>query len=218
MRIDNRTKGVPNRLIEKLEDYDNQPELSEEELRHSEESFYQDELDLEEQAKRLQDWDTKGLEFLRALRTLQIDAIRKGEQKNYIGERILYIREVNHQSQADLYQKAGVSKSTMIRCEEGINVPNEATLCKIVSGLDDFSLADFACFPGDFEAWKRSLTGPDDAPDIFEYAQSVVNTLGRGAFSYKVGESRLRVPYKCISKIKKLVEASFSVLELLPRK
>jgi hypothetical protein len=94
--IDDSKKGVPARFIEKPEDYENQPELTEKELLQSEERAYRLDQDLDEKEKRLQEWEQKGEENLRQLRQRQDDAMCSNKKNNYIGERIAFIRKMRN--------------------------------------------------------------------------------------------------------------------------
>jgi transcriptional regulator with XRE-family HTH domain len=53
-----------------------------------------------------------------------------------IGERIAYIREMSDLKQKDLAEKIGVTKATMSKYENNINIPNADILCKIAKTLN----------------------------------------------------------------------------------
>lgn len=53
-----------------------------------------------------------------------------------IGERIGYARELRNLKQKDLAEKIGVTKATMSKYENNINIPNADILCKIAEVLN----------------------------------------------------------------------------------
>lgn len=53
-----------------------------------------------------------------------------------IGERIIYLRDLKNLKQKDLTEKIGVTKATMSKYENNINIPNADILCKIAEALD----------------------------------------------------------------------------------
>lgn len=87
-------------------------------------------------------------------------SIKKSELKipkvslpNLIGPRIKWLREHRKFSQTGLATRAGVSRSTVIRCENDGVVPNAEHLEKMVNVLCDPEL--FILDPYDDEAWKN---------------------------------------------------------------
>lgn len=63
-----------------------------------------------------------------------------------IGERIYYIRTHNYDTQSDLANRVGVSRSSISKYESGYNMPNLDTLIKISKcfgyGFDIFFVSD----------------------------------------------------------------------------
>lgn len=54
---------------------------------------------------------------------------------NTIGERIAYVRDLCAMKQLELADKIGVTKATMSKYENNINIPNAEILCKIAEVL-----------------------------------------------------------------------------------
>ena len=52
-----------------------------------------------------------------------------------IGERIIYLRELNCMKQKELAEKIGVTKATMSKYENNQNIPNADIICKIADSL-----------------------------------------------------------------------------------
>lgn len=55
---------------------------------------------------------------------------------NTIGERIIYLREINEMKQKDLAEAIGVTKATMSKYENNINIPNADILAAIAEALN----------------------------------------------------------------------------------
>lgn len=55
---------------------------------------------------------------------------------NTIGERIGYLRDILNMKQKVLAEQIGVTKATMSKYENNINIPNADILCKIAEALD----------------------------------------------------------------------------------
>lgn len=53
-----------------------------------------------------------------------------------IGERIVYMRELADLKQKDLAEAIGITKATMSKYENNINIPNADILCKIAEVLN----------------------------------------------------------------------------------
>lgn len=53
-----------------------------------------------------------------------------------IGERINYLREIRNIKQKELAEAIGVTKATMSKYENNINIPNADILCKIADALN----------------------------------------------------------------------------------
>lgn len=53
-----------------------------------------------------------------------------------IGERIIYLRDLRDMKQKDLADAVGVTKATMSKYENNINIPNADILCRIAEVLD----------------------------------------------------------------------------------
>lgn len=53
-----------------------------------------------------------------------------------IGERISYLRDILNIKQKSLAEQIGVTKATMSKYENNINIPNADILCKIADALD----------------------------------------------------------------------------------
>ena len=54
---------------------------------------------------------------------------------NTIGERIAYLRDLNSVKQKELAEKIGVTKATMSKYENNLNIPNADILAKIADAL-----------------------------------------------------------------------------------
>ncbi|MCD8391400.1 MAG: helix-turn-helix domain-containing protein [Firmicutes bacterium] len=53
-----------------------------------------------------------------------------------IGERITYLRDLRDMKQKDLAETIGVTKATMSKYENNINIPNADILCRIADALN----------------------------------------------------------------------------------
>lgn len=169
----------------------------------------------EQYEKQQAEWIANGEKNLKILRKKQMDAAAAGESKNYIGERIKYLREINKQSMVDLYLSADISKSTLHRCELGLNIPNEKNLRKIIAGLF-VDVAVFCYSPDDFETWKSTFEYISPGEDIFAFKERIMGALETGNFTYVSNGRTIRLPFNYIALLRNLIRDTFSVLDLLP--
>lgn len=168
-------------------------------------------LELEEKAKKEKKWEEQGVVNYEILREKQ-----KSEQQNgtnYIGERIAFLREVSDMQPAEVYGSAGIAKTTLFRIERGENVPTQKVILKILYALST-TLADFSCFPNDFDEWKKAITETSGSENIYRFRDEVLNKLENSNFSYKVGGKDVRFSRLHLLALKRMIEASFTVLDL----
>lgn len=167
----------------------------------------------DENWQREKDWEAQGPINFEKLRELQKDGQASGT--NYIGERVAYLREVSNMQPVDVYSSAGISKTTLYRIEEGRNIPTMKVFGKVLFALST-SLADFSCFPGDFEKWKSVITETEGTVNIYKYRNDILKDLENCIFVYKVSGKKVRFPRKHFLVLKKMIESSFAVLDLQP--
>ena len=213
MKINDKAKGV-------LPFEDIPDEVYAEEYSH----YTQDDIDAMEEASKqtntiidrneraLNKWKASGSANYAKLRELQKYA---PNGKNYIGERVKYLREHLQLDPVDVYTSAGIAKTTLYRIEHGTNVPTESVMQNVLYALN-ISMADFSCFPDDFEKWKQQITNTSEAIDIYEFRQEILGKLERGSFSYNLAGKSVQFPLSHLNILKQMIESSFSILDLLP--
>ena len=221
MKISDKNKGLipKGSVLEEYFEYDEEFYASvsgpdtEEEIEEQAERDRQIMLALEEKAAKEKEWEAQGTVNYDRLRQMQKDG--KLSNTNYIGERVLYLRNQLDLEPIDVYEPAGISKSTLYRVEQGEHAPTESVIQKILYALQ-ISLADFACFPDDFEHWKSIITEPDSSYDVYKFRDEVLEKLSRYSFSYKNSGKTIKFPRAHINLLKKLIESSFEVLDIVP--
>lgn len=168
---------------------------------------------LEENEKINKAWEANGSLNFKQLRELQKDGQTRGT--NYIGERVAYLRKISDMQPADVYTSAGIAKSTLYRIEEGKNIPTEKVIVNVLYALQT-SLADFSCFPDDFEKWKASISNTGSSTNIYRFRDDILKQLEKGNFSYNLSGTNIKFPRKHLLLLKHLLDASFAILDLLP--
>lgn len=221
MKISDKNKGLipKGSVLEEYLEYDEEfyaameREQEGRDIEAEEEYDHQVMLALEEKAAKEKEWEAQGPVNYDRLRQMQKDG--KLSNTNYIGERVLYLRNQLDLEPIDVYEPAGISKSTLYRVEQGEHAPTESVIQKILYALQ-ISLADFACFPDDFEHWKSIITEPDSSYDVYKFRDEVLEKLSRYSFSYKNSGKTIKFPRAHINLLKKLIESSFEVLDIVP--
>lgn len=167
------------------------------------------EKELEDKAQKQKEWEEQGVVNYEKLREKQ-----KSEQgTNYIGERIAYLREMSGMQPSEVYGTAGVAKTTLFRIEKGENIPSQKVILKILFALST-TLADFSCYPDKFEEWKEAITETPGSENIYKFRDEVLNKLENSNFSYKVGGKEVKFSRLHLLALKRMIEASFTVLDL----
>lgn len=115
-----------------------------------------------------------------------------GRQPNLFGERVKYLRERIHKTQEDIYTAVGISKSTMIRIENGSSV-KEDTAVKIIEQLT-CDISTFAYFPNDFEFWKMALEEDENYHNIYAFLKASIADYKECQFVYKVNGVQKQFP------------------------
>lgn len=221
MKISDKNKGLipKGSVLEEYLEYDEEfyaameREQEGRDIEAEEEYDHQVMLALEEKAAKEKEWEAQGPVNYDRLRQMQKDG--KLSNTNYIGERVLYLRNQLDLEPIDVYEPAGISKSTLYRVEQGEHAPTESVILKILYALQ-ISLADFACFPDDFEHWKSIITEPDSSYDVYKFRDEVLEKLSRYSFSYKNSGKTIKFPRAHINLLKRLIESSFEVLDIVP--
>ena len=169
-------------------------------------------LALEEKARKEKEWEKNGLANFEKLRELQKNSL---DNRLYIGERVLYLREQLELEPKDVYEPAGIVKSTLYRIENGPNCPTVQVIQKVLYSLQ-VTLADFSCFPDDFERWKKAITEPDNTYDIYKFRKEMLRKLEQYCFTYKLSGKETRFPRTHLNLIRNLLESSFAILDIVP--
>lgn len=169
------------------------------------------EKELEDKAQKQKEWEEQGVVNYEKLREKQKSEQASGT--NYIGERIAYLRELSGMQPSEVYSTAGVAKTTLFRIERGENVPSQKVILKILFALS-ITLADFSCFPESFEEWKKAITETAGSENIYKFRDEVLNKLENSNFSYKVGGKEVKFSRLHLLALKRMIEASFTVLDL----
>lgn len=89
--------------------------------------------------------------------------IYKASLPNPIGKRIEFLREHLHMSQVGLATRAGVSRSTVIRCESFGAIPNLEHLERMVNALS-CTHKNFIADPYNYEAWTTRFGDVEELP------------------------------------------------------
>jgi transcriptional regulator with XRE-family HTH domain len=168
---------------------------------------------LEENDRIKKSWEANGPVNFHQLRQLQKDGQVSGT--NYIGERVVYLRKLIGLQPVDIYTSAGIAKTTLYRIEEGKNIPTEKVITNILYSLQT-SLADFSCFPGDFEQWKATITNTGSSTNIYKFRDHVLAELDSYNFSYNLAGKSVQLPRAHLLFLKRLLLDSFAILDLLP--
>ena len=169
-------------------------------------------LALEEKARKEKEWEKNGLANFEKLRELQKNSL---DNRLYIGERVLYLRERLELEPKDVYEPAGIVKSTLYRIENGPNCPTVQVIQKVLYSLQ-VTLADFSCFPDDFERWKKAITEPDNTYDIYKFRKEMLRKLEQYCFTYQLSGKETRFPRTHLNLIRNLLESSFAILDIVP--
>lgn len=169
-------------------------------------------LALEEKARKEKEWEKNGLANFEKLRELQKNS---PDNRLYIGERVLYLRERLKLEPKDVYEPAGIVKSTLYRIENGPNCPTVQVMQKVLYALQ-ITLADFSCFPDDFERWKKAITEPENTYNIYQFRKEIFSKLEKYSFTYNLSGKEIMFPRTHLNLIKNLLESSFAILDIVP--
>ncbi|MBO5089581.1 MAG: helix-turn-helix transcriptional regulator [Clostridia bacterium] len=101
-------------------------------------------------------------------------------EHNYIGERIVFLMNINNQEVADFCRNIDISRSSLHRYIKGTHVPSEKLLEKIIAALF-VDVADFSSEPDNFEEWKDSFKRYQ-GEDIFEFKKENSRTIPNKSF------------------------------------
>ena len=187
------------------------------------ESYTQADFDAMEEASRRRDeiidhndavrkeWIKQGPANYAKLREMQKYA---PPGKNYIGERVLYLRTQLGLDPVDVYTSAGIAKTTLYRIEHGTNVPTESVMQNVLYALHT-SIADFSYSPEDFEKWKESISRSSNAGNIYAFRREILRKLN-GGFSYKLSGKTVQFPRPYLNIIQSILESSFAILDIIP--
>ena len=183
-----------------------------EELEAMEEATMRTNQLIDQNEKQTKKWNSQGAANYARLRELQKYA---PDGKNYIGERVLYLREQLNLEPVDVYTVAGIAKTTLYRIEHGTNVPTESVMQNVLYALH-ISIADFSCFPDDFEKWKQAITESGQSGNIYAFRQEILSKLEKGSFSYNLSGKSIQFPRAYLNILKQLLESSFAILDIIP--
>ncbi len=171
-------------------------------LQHEEETRIYD-----HNAKVAREWEKSG--------PINFGILQK--QENGIGKRIEHLRQEMKMGAKDLFEAAGIAKTTLYRIEKGQHIPTLRIIKKLLVPLS-ISLADFSSFPENFEEWKDALTDSKNEENIFTFKKNVIGELENAVFVYENNSGKnIRVPLEHMELFRKLIKDAFGVLDLLPQ-
>lgn len=209
MKINDKEKGLlefPHETYEYLYDF------TDEEIQAMEESYNETNRIIDENTRRAEEWEKRGPANFEKLREMQKNS---PDNRLYIGERVLYLREQLKLEPKDVYEPAGIVKSTLYRIENGPNCPTEQVMQKVLYALQ-VTLSDFSCFPDDFERWKNAITESENTYDIYQFRKDTLRKLEQYSFSYNLSGKKIKFPRTHLNLIKNLLESSFAILDIVP--
>ena len=135
-------------------------------------------------------------------------------EHNYIGERIVFLMNINNQEVADFCRNIDISRSSLHRYIKGTHVPSEKLLEKIVAALF-VDVADFSYEPDNFEEWKDSFKRYQ-GEDVFGFKKKILEQFQTNHFTYTAHEAVRHLPNAHFKIMKSLIENAFSILNLIP--
>lgn len=177
----------------------------------------------ERQARREQvlvDRKRIGEENLAELVKLHNDGFYSTAPENIIGKRVKYLRDIyGFKSPSDFSRKAGINRTTLYHCENGDSPIKISTVRKIIAGFD-MDAYDFAYSPNKYDDFVEYHKITEDtlfdvSKNIFDFRDYVLGSVQSLNFSYNVNGIMKRVPAKYIITLKKLLESSFEILDLM---
>lgn len=133
---------------------------------------------------------------------------------NYLGERIIFLMDINNQEVADFCRNIDISRSSLHRYIKGTHVPSEKLLEKIISALF-VDIVDFSFEPDNFEKWKASFKR-FQGEDVFSFKKKILEQLQTNHFTYTAHNTVRHLPNAHFKIIKSLIENAFSILNLIP--
>lgn len=135
-------------------------------------------------------------------------------ERNYIGERIQYLLELQGADIASFCRFAGISRSTMHRYLKGTHLPSKKNLLNIIFSLG-MSAESFARYPENFEQWKQSLTSRRESKNIFDMCDDFRRQLDRYDITYMtVYGKEKKLPHKHYETFCKLFDDAVELLRL----
>ena len=167
---------------------------------------------IDENARISKEWEKNGPANFEKLRELQKNS---PDNRLYIGERVAYLREQLKLDPKDVYEPAGIVKSTLYRIEHGPNCPTQKVMKKVLYALQ-ITLADFSCFPDDFERWKKAITAPENTYNIYQFRNEIFRKLEKYSFTYNLSGKEVMFPRTHLNLLKNLLESSFAILDIVP--
>lgn len=207
-----------------IEKYDDDEEYDADEIEEAEKQKIREEQErAERQARReqvLADRKRIGEENLAELVKLHNDGFDSFSPENIIGKRVKHLRDIyGFKSPTDFSRKAGINRTTLYHCEKGDSPIKISTVRKIIAGFD-MDVYDFAYSPKKYDDFVEHHKITEDTlfdvpKNIFDFRDYVLNSVQSLNFSYNVNGIMKRVPVKYVLTLKKLLESSFEVLDLM---
>lgn len=166
---------------------------------------------LEKQKKAMQEYQ----ETIEALANCPIEQRRATPlPRNYIGERIQYLLELNGLDITSFCQSMNLSRSTLHRYLKGTYLPSKKTLQIIIEGLW-LTPEKFASHLDNFEVWKWSLDSGRMKTDIFAMCENLREELNEYDFTYTAGDGTVKkVPQQHYKAFCNLLDDAVSLLRL----
>lgn len=166
---------------------------------------------LEKQKKSMQEYQ----ETMEALANCPIEQRRATPlPRNYIGERIQHLLELNGLDITSFCQSMNLSRSTLHRYLKGTHLPSKKTLHIIIEGLW-LTPEEFASHLDDFEVWKWSLDSGRMKTDIFAMCENLREELNEYDFTYTAGDGTVKkVPQQHYKAFCNLFDDAVSLLRL----
>ena len=116
--------------------------------------------------------------------------------RNYIGERIQHLLELNGLDITSFCLYAGISRSTMHRYLKGTHLPSKKNLLNIMQCLG-ITAEKFARHPDDFELWKKSLLSDNEQLDFFKMCDMFRSQFEEYSVTYTTHDGKeKKIPYK----------------------
>lgn len=215
MKISNEKKGIKPFWEEENEAFD---KILEQEVIEMQDAGIKSQSDeyLDNLERIEKNWKNQGKTNFEKLKQQQMYPYdNPSEYTNCIGKRIQHLREKQNMKAKEFYATARIAKTTLYRLEQGTHIPSDKIFSRVLEALS-ISLADFSCFPENFKEWTEALEESKDEIDIFKFRDKVLSEIKNGHFVWIVSGRKVRIPHNHINLIRKLLEDSFGVLDLLP--